>query len=142
MTENAVSVWTRTWTCYKSIFFGEREKEKIKKRKKRKKRRKEKLPSLLFISFFSFFICSFSRSSKKRYTCSKSNANPKRIKKDAFSKRSGYVWTGPKRLKNCIVTDILSVASCYMTFYGEKIDLHVKIDFTSLKWLLSVQGIS
>ena len=27
------------------------------------------------------------------------NANPKRIKKDAFSKRSGYVWTGPE--SNC-----------------------------------------
>ena len=24
------------------------------------------------------------------------NANPKRIKKEAFSKISGYVWTGPK----------------------------------------------
>ena len=23
------------------------------------------------------------------------DANPKRIKKDAFSKRSGYMWTGP-----------------------------------------------
>ena len=24
------------------------------------------------------------------------DGNPKRINKDAFSKRSGYVWTGPK----------------------------------------------
>ena len=28
------------------------------------------------------------------------DANPKRIKKDAFSKISGYAWTGPKGVVN------------------------------------------
>ena len=33
------------------------------------------------------------------------DGNPKRIKKDAFSKISGYVWTGPE-----IIPDVLKKA--------------------------------
>ena len=54
-----------SWTCYKSIFFGEREKEKVKKKgKKEKKRREGKRsfsfpPLFFFFFFFLFFLLSF-----------------------------------------------------------------------------------
>ena len=41
--------------------------------------------------------------------CQRADANPKQLKKDAFSKRSGYMWTGrylpvlPVKLQSCLL---------------------------------------